>query len=144
MADERNPNYSEGMDLPYWNQHNYNKPQEEPPVRPPRRKTESDFGESLTIPGEAMSIKQIMERAMGGIAPEQRNYQYFDEEDLDKVDRFFSNPGSFDLTDLDEFRERVTNLKEAVDRAVRKKDEETEEPEEAEVIEENVDTEPTE
>lgn len=76
--------------------------------------------EIMTIPGEAKSIKEIMDRALQGVPPTGRDVEYFDQEDLDLINEFHA-PGSLDLTDLDRLDEQVKSLKEAVERAKNEK-----------------------
>lgn len=77
-------------------------------------------GASQTIPGEALSIREILTRAMGGIEPERKNYTFFDQEDLDKIDKFYG--AGLDLTDLDELGDRLIELNDSVVKAVAKRD----------------------
>ena len=71
------PDYNTG-EVPYTNQSNYN--QRKRPERPLDPV-------SITVPGEAMTIQEIMERALGGMPIERENYGYFDQEDIDKISK---------------------------------------------------------
>lgn len=114
MANGRIPNYNEGKDLPYHNQYNYNSR-----VRPEDR-YETNEGPSMTIQGQALSVGEILERALGGVPPQQRNYEYFDVEDIDNINEMFT--AGFDLTDLDELDRRAAIFAEAIERAKEKRD----------------------
>ena len=58
---------------------------------------EIPIGKSMTVPGEAMTIKEIMKRAMQGLAPATQQAPFMDIENPDYIP---DNP--IDLTDLDE------------------------------------------
>lgn len=68
-------------------------------------------GESQTVPGDAMSIKDIMARAMNGIEPDRKEVMYLDS-DLDSIDRYFGQ--SLDLTDVDELSDRIEILSDRI------------------------------
>lgn len=74
---------------------------------------------SQTVPGEAMTIQQIMDRAMAGTPPEQSDAQYFDVDDVSQVDEFFST--GLDLTDIDRLNARATELMGAIEEAKKRK-----------------------
>lgn len=84
-------------------------------------------GESMTVPGHSMTIKEIIARSMGGLPPEEVNHSYFDPGDLEKVNKFYS-PHILDLTDLDELGKNASELKTAVENAIKKRNEEEGEP----------------
>ena len=110
------PNYNAGEELPYRNQHNYDSTPP-PPLAP---------GPSMTVRGQAYSVKEIMERALGGIIPERKNYEYFDVEDIDNINEFYSM--GFDLTDLDRLAEQSALFNDAVQKAKEAKDNDPEHP----------------
>lgn len=93
----------------YNTQHDYN----------PRTRFEVVEGESVTIPGESKTIQQMLRRALQGIKEDERPVQWFDAEDLDKIDGFWA-PG-LDLTDLDALAERNALAKKALDKALKAK-----------------------
>lgn len=80
---------------------------------------------SQTVPDEVYSLKELVERAQRGIEMDRKPVLYFDEEDLEKVNRYFS-PGSLDLTDLDALRDRVSEMDEALQKAIQRREEEKE------------------
>ena len=75
----------------YYNNENYARRKE---LRETSEVMEVPEGESLTVPGEAMTIKEIMERALRGMPPVASNAEFFDQEDLEKIDEFYGAPGS--------------------------------------------------
>lgn len=95
-----------------------------------------DFDESMTVPGQAKTIKQIMERALGGLMPDGRLVEYFDQEDLDKINKYYANPGSLDLTDLDEMAEHVEALQDVVKKGQKIQEEKLKEEERERIREE--------
>jgi len=60
---------------------------------------------SQTVPGEALSLKEIFERANNGIAPKIVKAEYMDQENLDIL-----NDRAIDLVDLQEQRDALTAL----------------------------------
>ena len=79
-----------------------------------------DDNKSMTIPGEAYSIQELLQRAQSG-QPLMQNtvVQYMDQEDLDKITHFYRQ--GLDLTDIDELRQATNQqaqlLNEAIDTA---------------------------
>lgn len=74
---------------------------------------------SQTIPGESLTMKQIIEKYAMGIPLDRRNVEYFDQEDLDYINKFYQ-PGSLDLTDLDELQTHISTLQNSVTEAMEK------------------------
>lgn len=74
-------------------------------------------GESMTVPGDHQSVQEIMKRAMTGIPVPFDNSQYFDEENLDNIRRY-----PVDFTDLDEARRELQRASEALEEAIRRRD----------------------
>lgn len=113
------PDYNNGANLPYHNSYNY-----QDSVKIEDRK-EINTEPSQTVQGAAMTTKEIMEKALGGIPETRANLQYFDQPDLDKINEFYRS--GFDLTDLDNLSDSVAEMnqvfKQAAD-AKRKKEEE--------------------
>ena len=97
--------------LPYKNHYNYE-------IQP----GEKNDLPSLTVPGETMSIAQLMERAMAGSPIVGNNYEYLDSEDVDMIDKFFA-PGALDLTDIAELPDKVDRLREKVEEGIKAKEE---------------------
>ncbi len=95
----------------YRNQKNYNDGR---PID--GRKTQAG-GVSQTVQGETMTIKEIMDRAMQGIRPEQSNLQFFDIEELDNIRDF-----PVDLTDLDATKTELAEIQLSVDEAIAERD----------------------
>ncbi len=89
-----------------------------------RKEQETNNLPSETIEGQAMSIQKLVERSQGGIAPEQKNYQYFDQDDLDLINGFYQP--NIDLTDLDEFDAHIQSFNDAVKKAIDNRDNPTE------------------
>lgn len=61
--------------------------------------------ESLTVPGETRSIKELLARQLQGMDPETRELNYLEVDDIDNIDQFFGPME--DLTSLDEIRDRI-------------------------------------
>ncbi len=97
-------------EVSYVNSKNYNQRRPEP-----RGSTLDPI--SLTIPGESMTIKQIMDRAINGISPEFRKVEFFDQEDMDNINNFPT-----DLTDLDNTRAELEALVIATEEAIAERD----------------------
>ncbi len=91
---------------------------------------------SQTVPGESFTVKEIMDRILGGIKPEFEEVQFFDQENLDRINDF-----PIDLTDLDRTRTELEEMTIAVDAAIAESEsqpeEEPEVPEEPEEPEED-------
>ncbi len=87
-----------------------------------------DPGVSQTIPGEAKSIKQIMKDALRGFSPPERSVQFIDQEDLDKINEFYTQ-GPLDLTDLDRLAEANLETQQIIEEAIAKRDATETEPE---------------
>jgi hypothetical protein len=60
---------------------------------------------SLTVPDQAMSIKQIMERFARGLPVEQFKPIY--DENIDEESEFLPDPRTMDLADRQEFKEQI-------------------------------------
>lgn len=110
-------------------------------ARPNLREFEEVDPISETAEGEALSIKDLMEKALLGMHPDERTVNYFDVKDLDMISDEM-RPMT-DLTDLDTIRERVEKYKEdlqtfddALKNAEKNRDDlrEQEEVEEAEIV----------
>lgn len=74
---------------------------------------------SQTVPGEARTIKQLLQNALQGLSADERQVNYFDEENLDNINHFFA-PG-LDLTDLDDLRRKNQAAMAAIEAAERKR-----------------------
>lgn len=86
---------------------------------------EGPHGPSLTVPGEALSINEIMERyTRTGTAPI-REAEYFDVEDIDYINQYYA-PHALDLTDMDGLTNHIDRLQAALAKA--KQNKETEPP----------------
>lgn len=107
------PNYNEGT-FSYLNQENYMKRK---PVRPI-----PDPGETMTVPGEAQTMREIMDRAINGMPVKQVENRYFDLEDLEVLRQ---NP--IDLVDLDETRAALQEQLEIINEGIAKRNAEEEE-----------------
>lgn len=105
-----------------------------------REHSVNSTGESMTIPGEAISIKELLDRATQGTPLLHREPIYFDQEDMEKIDLFYSP--HIDLTDLDELASRNAEMHEMIIRA--QKAETEAETEEVEVVEPEVIVDPPE
>ena len=96
----------------YMNAENYNRKrrailEENPDARLPGITFNDE--PSMTVPGEALSIKQIMERALNGISPQERQVEFFDQENFDRI---LEAPQ--DISDLVTMREELIDMSEAV------------------------------
>lgn len=106
-------------EFPYNNQENYNR--RRPTVDPDDELyREVPKGDSMTVPGQTLTIKQIMERALNGIKPDLQESPFFDVEDLEMLQEF-----PIDLTDLDESRAHLVYAQRALDEAIVARDEES-------------------
>lgn len=94
---------------------------------PQEEKYEVNNEPSLTVPGESMTIKEIMARAMAGTEPEQGDAQYFDVDDVSHINEFFRQ--GLDLTDIDKLNARATELIGEIEEAKKRKEEAESEPE---------------
>jgi hypothetical protein len=83
--------------------------------REPEKMYEVIEGESKTIPNDAMTIQEIMERAMKGQEPEYKQVSYNPVSHMDEITSLFGP--SFDLSDLDVIRSRAEELAIAVNNA---------------------------
>lgn len=86
----------------------------------PDNRFEINNDESMTIPGEARTIKELIERLENGMPLERRAYAYFDVEDLDDINDMFAP--STDLTDLDRNKERLEKALQAYNNAIANRD----------------------
>lgn len=75
---------------------------------------EQPRGESLTIPGEAKTIKQLVERLQLGVPLPDKSPGYLDT-DLDKIDHYFQM--ALDLTDMDDLSDRIRSTKDYIEQA---------------------------
>lgn len=57
---------------------------------------------SKTVRNDSYTIREILQRYQGGINPDIRNTEYFDEENLENIDSRYRP--SHDLTELDMFQ----------------------------------------
>lgn len=85
----------------------------------PRARFEPVEGESQTVPGEAKTVRELMQRALAGIETMPREFVYFDPDDVDFITDVY-RPG-LDLTDLDHLRELNKQTEAAIQRAQEKK-----------------------
>ena len=84
--------------------------------------TEENDEQSMTIPNDAYTIDEIIKRSMSGMPAEhERNVMYFDQEDLDKINEFYTVPQDF--TDLDRLREQHQEQAKMLERAMKAKEE---------------------
>lgn len=77
---------------------------------------------SKTVQGEVLEMRDILRRAMSGQQPVMKEVPYFDEEDMEKIDKFFA-PGTLDFTDLGELARRTRELEDMVNKAINERDE---------------------
>lgn len=101
-------------EVEYRNQKNYN-------TRPVDGRTETPSGVSQTIPGEALSIKEIMDRAIAGMRPIVTEQNFIDVDDIDQITEMFA-PQNVDFTDLQDLREKNVELKRIIDAAIKAKE----------------------
>lgn len=78
---------------------------------------ESPVGISLTVPNEALSIREILSRFSRGLPLGGSALYYYDEEEGDE---YIPNPRHLDLADRQEFKERFEAEIEAVNEKQRK------------------------
>nr|WAE43355.1 MAG: hypothetical protein [Microviridae sp.] len=76
-------------------------------------------GESMTVPDEALTINEILNRFTHGIAPNVTGDGYYsDTDDYDDIDPIIN-----DLTDLDDIRSELQTTYEQVENAKKRKNE---------------------
>lgn len=73
-------------------------------------------GASQTIQGEVRSIKELVRRAMEGYPIPTKRVFYFDQENLDLINRYQA-PHQLDLTDLDALDAHIQTLQNKVEEA---------------------------
>lgn len=81
---------------------------------PGKTRHETPVGESQTIPGEARTIKQLIERLELGVPFPNKNPQFMDI-DLEKIDHYFQQ--ALDLVDYDELNERIQGTRDYIKQA---------------------------
>lgn len=81
---------------------------------PRKGRHEVPEGESETVPGEARTIKELVERLELGVPLPDKKPQFMDA-DLDQVDHFFQQ--ALDLTDYDELNDKITGVREYIRQA---------------------------
>ena len=102
-------------DFPYMNQENYTKKRPEPSFNP--EMSESDAKTNKTVPGDGISIHDILDRAMRGMpVPPGKEVIYLDSEDIEAIDGLYT-PGLTDLTDLDALGAKVADLQQRIEAA---------------------------
>lgn len=80
---------------------------------------ESSDEPSQTIQGDSMSIQELIMREKQGQFMARHNAQYFDVDDIETINRFFS-PSQLDFTDLDMLNANIADMQIAVQRAISK------------------------
>lgn len=79
-----------------------------------------NMGERLVVRDEDRTIKQLMERYKAGMSIDDQPGNFFDPEDVDHINRFYQ-PGSLDLTDLEELKMSNQRMTEAIEKAEKAK-----------------------
>ena len=102
-------------EVEYMNSSNYKE------RRPQGASGEVNLEPSMTVPGDSMTIKEIMDRALAGIKPDTRAVQFFDTNDMDRINAF-----PIDLTDLEGTRAELEALVTDVEEAIAERDAEPE------------------
>lgn len=78
-------------------------------------------GESMTQPGQALTIQQVLQKHKAGMPmPDKGDAIYFDEKDLEKINKFHA-PHKLDLTDIDELYRNFEEQKEAMENILERK-----------------------
>ena len=79
-------------------------------VNPSLFAPERNVGKSMTVQGEARTIQELVQRArlQGNYGGQEREVQYLDNEDIEKIDRFFST--DIDFSDLNTLRNKTVKL----------------------------------
>jgi len=87
---------------------------------PRKSQKDVDYGKSVTLPGKARSIRQLMEAMAQGM-PLTTHVRpvYFDDVDIDTISSLFSP--FIDLTDIEALAEQTTYLDQKVKAALAKK-----------------------
>ncbi len=101
--------YNKGV-VSYMNQANYTEKRVHP-------QGEINNDPSETIPGETLTIKEIMARALNGVGPATSNVEFFDQIELDNIQSFPT-----DLTDLDASRQELIDIQASIDEAIAERD----------------------
>lgn len=86
-------------------------------VEPNKRYEEGD-PTIVTEPNMAMTVKEIMEKAMKGIEPDRRNVHYMEVKDVDEVNEFYN--AHFELEDIEALRVHEQALRQSYQEAVNK------------------------
>lgn len=93
---------------------------------------------SMTIEGEYMEMKDILNFAKRGSDLPQNDVQYFRPDDIQQINSLFKN--SLDLTDLDSLQQKTSTMDKKIKEAVARKEKEKQELQEE--LEKNQITEP--
>lgn len=81
---------------------------------------EKVIGESETIPGESLTIRELLQKHVNGIAPPIGRQVYYEEEpDIDNPD--ITRSGDFDLTTISDSRTELEALQERYDKQERQR-----------------------
>lgn len=90
--------------------------------KPKKEYYESPTGDSLTIPDDALHIRDIVQKHSNGIIMSMaKDHYYHDTDDFDYEDP--ATKMDFDLTDLDEARTNVKELTQKIDQINKRKSE---------------------
>lgn len=85
----------------------------------PHGNYEVPTGESQTIPGQARTIKELIERLELGVPLPDKGTMYMDTP-LEKIDKFMQQ--ALDLTDLDDLTDRIQSTKDYIRHAIAERD----------------------
>lgn len=86
----------------------------------PRAQYETHGKPSMTVPGEAKTIKELLARALQGVENPERDANYLDVEDIGQINQFFAI-GSLDLTDLETLQQRNKDLGATIEKGLKAK-----------------------
>lgn len=78
-------------------------------------------GESMTVPGETMTMKEIVKRYQNGIVPDETPVVYMDSEDVASINHYYSR--DLDLTDIDNLNANIDYSKQQLAEAEAKLEE---------------------
>ncbi len=74
---------------------------------------EENLNPSRTVEGDALTIGEIMERALNGIVPPRKQVLFFDQSDMEAIRSF-----PIDLTDLESTRNELIDIQTRIDEAI--------------------------
>jgi hypothetical protein len=84
--------------------------------RNPSKGGEQNSGEKVTVENDALTIKEIMHRAMKGLTPDYKEIEYIDIDNIENIDEF--RAPFFDLTQKEAIDLKIQALKDEYNDAI--------------------------